>query len=138
MVERSHTAGWWPALYQPIQAAKEKLAEWFAPKADASMSTESYHISLELPGVSASDIDISMHDGALIVRGEKRFDNQEEGESYFFSEREYGMFQRSFRMPPDANTAGIDAEYQNGILNIRIPKVAPKTTDTQKIPIRTS
>lgn len=138
MVERSHTAGWWPAIYQPIQAAKEKIAEWFAPKADASVSTDAYRISMELPGVAAGDIDISMHDGALVVRGEKRFETEETGDSYFFSEREYGMFQRSFRMPPDANTAGIDASFQNGVLSVVIPKTVPKSVETQKIPIRTA
>ncbi len=138
MVERSHTAGWWPALHQPLQTAKEKLAEWFAPRSDASMSTQAYRISLELPGVAAEDIDISMHDGAMIVRGEKRFVKEEQTENYFFSEREYGMFQRTFRLPPDADARAIQADFKNGVLSIAIAKVTPKPAEARKIPIRTA
>jgi HSP20 family protein len=65
------------------------VAEWFAPKADAAMSEDCYEISLELPGVATDDIDVAVQDGSLTIRGEKRFDHQETGRTYFFSEREY-------------------------------------------------
>jgi hypothetical protein len=60
MVERSHTAGWRPAVYAPIKRAGEKIAEWFAPRSEATVSTDNYRISMELPGVAADDIEISM------------------------------------------------------------------------------
>ena len=96
MVERSHTAGWLPQTYAPLRRLGEKVAEWFAPKADATMAEDCYDISLELPGVAASEIDVTVQDGSLTIQGEKRFEHQEAGRTYFFSEREYGAFQRSF------------------------------------------
>jgi HSP20 family protein len=65
MVERSHTAGWLPQAYAPLHRLGEKVAEWFAPKADAAMGKDCYEMSLELPGVAASDIDVMVQDGSL-------------------------------------------------------------------------
>jgi HSP20 family protein len=137
MVERPHTASWWPAVYEPIKRAGEKIAEWFAPRSEAAVSTDNYRISMELPGVTADDIEISMQDGTLVVRGEKRFERQQEGDSYFFSEREYGAFQRSFRLPVDANTDAVTADFTNGVLTVTIPKVGPTPDRSRKISIRT-
>src|SRR6476619_4278955 len=125
MVERSHTAGWLPQAYAPLRRLGEKVAEWFAPKADAAMAEDSYEISVELPGVAPTDIDVMVQDGSLTIQGEKRFDHEEAGRSYFFSEREFGAFQRSFRLPPDAAADRIDAAFRNGVLSVRIPKLQP-------------
>lgn len=137
MVERSHTAGWLPSVTGPLKAAGEKIAGWFAPRSDASVSPQSYQISMELPGCTADDIDISVHDGAMVVSGEKRFEKTEEGESYFFSEREYGAFQRSFRLPADARAEAIDARFTDGILKITIPKMTAAAGQGRKVQIRT-
>ena len=138
MVERSHTAGWLPQAYAPLRRLGEKVAEWFAPKADAAMAEDCYDISLELPGVAAGDIDVMVQDGSLTIQGEKRFEHEEVGRTYFFSEREYGAFQRSFRLPPDAAADRIDAALKNGVLNVRIPKLQPATmADSRKVQVRT-
>jgi HSP20 family protein len=138
MVERSQAAGWWPSVYEPIKKAGEAVAGWLAPRSDASVSTENYQINMELPGVAADDIDISMRDSTMIVRGGKRFENTEQDDNFFFSEREYGAFQRSFRLPPDAHADNIVADYRNGVLTITIPKRAVPAADVRKIPIRSS
>lgn len=136
MVERSQGSGLWPAVYEPLRRAGERIADWFAPKSDAAAASEGYSISLELPGVSGEDIDISLHEGTLIVRGEKRSESEERGLTYFFSEREYGTFMRSFRLPPDANPDGIDAQLKNGVLTITVTKLAPNAGPSRKVPIR--
>jgi len=137
MVERSHTAGWFPQAYAPLRRLGEKVAEWFAPKADAAIAEDCYEISLELPGVAATDIDVTVQDGSLTIQGEKRFDHEEAGRTYFFSEREYGAFQRSFRLPPDAAADHIDAMFKNGVLSVRIPKLQPAAADSRKVQVRT-
>jgi len=140
MVERSHTAGtagWWPSVYAPMKAAGERIAGWFAPRSDASVGADAYQITMELPGCKAEDIDISLHDGAMVVSGEKRFESSEQGESYFFSEREYGAFQRTFRLPADARTEEIAADFRDGVLRISIPKLTAAARDGQKVAIRT-
>ena len=123
MVERSHTAGWPSQLYATPRQMSEKTSDWFAPKADAAMTEDYYGISMELPGVAVGDLQILAQDAALTVKGEKRFDHTESGRTYFFSEREYGAFQRSFRLPPDAAADRIDAVLKNGVLEIVIPKL---------------
>jgi HSP20 family protein len=156
MVERSHTAGWLPQGYaqayapqayvphvyapQPYAPAgrqAEKASEWFAPKADAGVSGDAYEITLELPGVDPENVQLTVQDGAVTVQGEKHVGREEGGWTYFFSEREFGAFQRSFRLPPDAAGDRIDAVFRNGILAIRIPKVQADEGDSRRVAIRT-
>jgi len=124
MVEKSHTAGWWPDLYQPLRNMSQRVADWFAPRSDASALEDYYEINVELPGVKSEDVDVSIEDNSLVVRGEKRYEHEEVGRTYFFSEREYGSFQRTFRLPPDADSEKIDAEFSDGILRLKIAKQA--------------
>jgi HSP20 family protein len=138
VVERSHTAGLWPAVYEPLKRATEKVAEWFAPKSDAAAVSDGYLINVELPGVAADDIDISIHEQTLVVRGEKRSEREQQGQDYFFSEREFGTFMRSFRLPPDANLEAVDAEFRNGVLTVAVPRLAMQAGGpTRKVPVRT-
>ena len=136
MVEKSHTAGWWPQLYEPLRGLGEKIADWFAPRSEASAVRDCYEISLELPGVDADDIDVSLEGGHLTVKGEKRFEREEQGRTYFFSEREYGAFQRSFRLPADAQADDITADFKNGVLVLTVPKSGPPKDRAKRIEIR--
>lgn len=136
MVERTQTGGWMPSLYEPIKKATQKVADWFAPRSDAAVSGEAYEITMELPGVSPEDMDIAVQDGMLVVSGEKRFEQQVSEKNYFFSEREYGAFQRAFRIPPDADQDAIDAEFKNGVLSIRMPKARVGTGPARKVAVR--
>jgi HSP20 family protein len=137
MVEKTHTAGWWPQVYEPLRNIGAKIADWFAPASDAASTEDAYEINMELPGVEADDIDIAVNDGQLTVRGEKRFQREEKGRTYYFSEREYGAFQRSFRLPTDADADNVAADFQNGVLTVRIPKTKPRQESAKKIQIRT-
>ncbi|WP_299396987.1 Hsp20/alpha crystallin family protein [Pelagibius sp.] len=136
MVEQSHTAGWWPRLYEPFQAMGQKVADWVAPRSDASTLENAYEINVELPGVNPDDVDVSIHNNNLIVRGEKRHTRQEKGRTFFFSEREYGLFQRSFRLPPDADADSIDASFSDGVLCLKIAKQSPSKPAGKKIEVR--
>jgi HSP20 family protein len=95
-----------------------------------------YEINVELPGVKTEDVDVSTEDNSLVVRGEKRYEHEETGRTYFFSEREYGSFQRTFRLPPDADSDKIDAELNDGILRLKIAKRTSSQTAAKKIAIR--
>ncbi len=141
MVEKSHTAageraGWWPSLYEPLRGLGQRVADFFAPSAEAAVTDAFYEISLELPGVTAKDIDVSVHDGSLTIKGEKRAQRQEQGRTYFFSEREYGAFQRSFRLPADVDPKSISADFNDGVLTVKIPKVGPPPNKAHKIAVR--
>ena len=137
MVEKSHTAGSRPALYEPLKSFGKKIADWFAPHSEASAAEDSYDISLELPGVSADDIDVSVHEGHLTIKGEKRAEREEKGRTYFFSEREYGAFERSFRLPTDAQSSKITAEFKDGVLTVKVPKTEPPADRIKRIKVQT-
>jgi HSP20 family protein len=136
MVEKSHTAGWWPDLYEPLRNMGQRVADWFAPRSDASALEDFYEINVELPGVKTEDVDVSIEDNSLVVRGEKRFEHEETGRTYFFSEREYGAFQLAFRLPPDVDSDKIDAEFRDGILRLKIAKRASSQVAGRKIDVR--
>ncbi|MFT5508217.1 MAG: HSP20 family protein [Hyphomicrobiaceae bacterium] len=136
MVENTHTAGAWPHLYEPIRGIGQKVADWFAPRSEASVMEDCYEIRVELPGVTAENVDVSIHDNNLTVRGEKRFEREETDRDFFFSEREYGAFQRTFRLPPDAANDKIDADFKDGVLSLKIGKKVSTSPTSRKIEIR--
>lgn len=136
MVEKSHSPGWWPSLYEPLRQFGERVADWVAPRSEAKASAGAYEISVELPGVAQDDIDIALADGVLTVKGEKRSERREEGEDYFFSEREYGRFQRSFRLPPDADAENVSAAFADGVLRITVPRRGEAQAGARKIRVR--
>lgn len=141
MVEKAHTApaepaGWWPQVYGPLRQMGSKIADFFAPSADAAATAEFYEINVELPGVAAEDIDIAVHDNTLTIKGEKRAEKQESGRTYFFSEREFGAFIRTFRLPNDSAPDDIAAEFGDGVLRIRIAKTAPTEQTGRRVPVR--
>jgi HSP20 family protein len=137
MVEKSHTAGSRPSLYEPLKRFGEKIADWFAPLSEASAGEGRYDITLELPGVKAEDIDVSVHEGHLTIKGEKRSEREEKGRTYFFSEREYGAFERSFRLPTDAQSDKVTADFRDGVLTVTVPKVGPPSGRSKKIKVKT-
>jgi HSP20 family protein len=100
----------------------QRVSEWFAPASEASTTGDAYTITIELPGVADGDIDVSVHDGTLTVKGEKKTSREETGETWYFSERQYGAFTRSFRLPPDADEDAVAADLKDGVLTVRLPK----------------
>jgi HSP20 family protein len=73
-----------------------------------------------------------------MIRGEKKSERQESGRTFFFSELEYGSFQRSFRLPADADADKIDAAFKDGVLNLRIAKADTSKPAGKKISVRQS
>lgn len=136
MVESSHTAGLWPSLYEPFRALGHRMADFFAPASEAGSDETVYEIDLELPGVAQGDIEISVGDNVLTVKGEKRSAREERKGAVYFSERHYGAFQRSFRLPEDAEAGQVDASFKDGLLMLTIPRRRPEPPKQQKITIR--
>jgi HSP20 family protein len=136
MVEKSHTAGWLPNIYEPLRQMGQRVADWFAPRSDASAMKDFYEINVELPGVKAEDVDVSVHEGGLTVRGQKHYAREETGRTYFFSEREFGSFERTFRLPTDADSQNIDASFSDGVLCMKIAKITTKQNEAKSIKVR--
>lgn len=135
MVEKSHTAGLWPAFYEPFRNLGARVADWLAPASDASSDDKAYRISVELPGVKEEDIEVSVHDGLVSIKGQKQSEREEKGDTWFFSERQFGSFSRSFRLPADAEGDKIAANLKDGVLSISVPKSAPEIPEARKVQI---
>jgi HSP20 family protein len=136
MVEKSHTAGWLPNIYEPLRQMGQRVADWFAPRSDASAMKDFYEINVELPGVKAEDVDVSVHEDGLTVRGEKQYEREDTGRTYFFSEREFGSFERTFRLPTDADSQNIDASFSDGVLCLKIAKKSANKAEAKTIKVR--
>ena len=79
-------------------------------------------VKMEVPGVSMDDIDISLADGVLTIKGEKRHEEEVKEQDYYRSEMSYGSFQRAFAVPREIDGSKITATYENGVLEVLLPK----------------
>ncbi len=136
MVETNQTSGFWPSLYAPLRGVGSRIADWLSPASDASSDEDTYRISMELPGVSESDINVTAEAGMLVVSGEKSSEREDKGDTWYFSERQYGSFRRSFRLPVDADDEGVVAHMKDGVLEISVPRKKPGAGTAKSIPVR--
>lgn len=97
--------------------------DWL-PSVDVSETDDQLVIKAELPGLDAKDVNVSISGDVLTVKGEKKKEEEKEDEHFHSSERYYGSFQRSFRLPANIKTDEVDATYDKGILQLRLRKTA--------------
>ena len=94
----------------------------WSPAVDLAETGEEFLAKVELPGVDKNDIKITMENNVLTIRGEKQQEKKEKDVNFHRVERYYGSFQRSFELPGNVKNDKIDAEFNDGILTIRMPK----------------
>ncbi|MDD3626642.1 MAG: Hsp20/alpha crystallin family protein [bacterium] len=92
------------------------------PSVDISETDNAILVKAEIPGVGKDDIDVTLHDDIITIRGEKKEEKREEKENCLLLERTYGKFQRSFRLPSEVDPNKIKASFKDGILNLELPK----------------
>lgn len=107
-----------------------------APHVEVSQEEKSYEISAELPGVDEKDVSVSLQDHVLTVSGEKKSEREEEKTGYLMSERRYGSFRRSFRVPDDVDESKIAAKFDKGVMTISLPKAASAKPKGRQIPVK--
>ncbi|MEE9402779.1 MAG: Hsp20/alpha crystallin family protein, partial [Desulfobacteria bacterium] len=95
--------------------------EWM-PAFDMSETDKELIVKGEVPGMDKKDINITVSDGMLTIRGEKKHEKKEENEQYHHVERRYGAFSRTMRLPHEVEADKVDATYKEGVLRIRLPK----------------
>lgn len=109
-----------------------KETNW-VPAFDISENDKEYTLTAELPGIDAKDLDITISDGILTVKGEKKREKEDKGENYHRIERSYGSFQRSFHIPEKVKTEKVDATFKDGILKLTLEK--DEKSETKKITV---
>ena len=96
----------------------------FAPPVDVYEDEHSVTLKIEVPGIEEKDIDVRVENNTLTVHGERRFEKEEKEENFRRVERQYGSFTRSFTLPNTVDSENIDAQYDKGVLKIRLAKKA--------------
>lgn len=94
----------------------------WTPALDVFETQEKFVITMELPGVSPDDVDISVEDSTLMVRGERKFYSEQQEESFLRIERRFGEFTRSLTLPSTADAESIQASFDQGVLTVEVPK----------------
>ena len=79
-------------------------------------------ITADLPGLKAEDVDVTVEDGTLSIRGERKLEETSEGETYHRVERIYGVFERAFSLPNSVDVNKIEAHFSNGEMTLTLPK----------------
>jgi HSP20 family protein len=102
----------------------------FDTKMDVSETDKAVKVCVDLPGVAESDIDVSLDDDMLTIRGEKKLEQERGGEKENFHvvERSYGAFQRSLRLPFKAKPEDVRARFENGVLTVTVPKTTEQAS----------
>lgn len=94
----------------------------WAPAVDIFESPETIELTFEIPGVNKNDVRVNIENHQLTVSGERRLQHEDKREGYHRIERSYGSFMRSFTIPNTVDTNKINAEYENGVLRLTLPK----------------
>ena len=94
----------------------------WAPSVDIYENKDQIVLEAELPGMKQEDFDLSIENNVLTLRGERKFEKTDETDNYHRVERSYGAFTRSFTLPQTVTAEGANAEYNNGVLRVTLPK----------------
>lgn len=112
---------------------KRELGWTNLPAMDIVENDKDYQISAELPGIDDKDIDVSLSNGLLLIKGEKKEEKEDKRKDSYLSERRYGSFQRSFRVPENVDVEHIGASFSKGVLTLTLPKKADAPKAEKKI-----
>lgn len=105
-------------------------------QADLSETDEAWELQIDLPGMSKDDVRIDYANGVVTVAGERTDEREDKRKGYYLSERTYGSFQRSFRVPEGVKADDIKARFDNGVLTIELPKSEEARKQSHRIEIQ--
>ena len=108
----------------------------FTPQVDVTENDKEIKISAELPGMDEKDIDLSLQNDMLTIKGEKKEEKEDKGKDYYRMERSYGSFIRTIPLPVEVETDKVEAKFKKGVLSITLPKTAKAVAETKKIAVK--
>ena len=108
----------------------------FSPSVDVTENDKEIKISAELPGMDEKDIDVSLQNDMLTIKGEKKEEKEDKGKDYYRMERSYGSFIRTIPLPNEVETDKVEAKFKKGVLSITLPKTAKAVAETKKIAVK--
>ncbi len=128
----------WPRdFFSRVEPGGSLAVEW-NPRCDVSEGEDAIIIHAELPGVAAQDMEVTVLDSTLRIRGEKRGEKKEEEKGRTYSERFFGSFERTIAIPATVDASKIEATLKDGVLEVKLPRTIPVEPAEKKITIRAS
>jgi HSP20 family protein len=123
--------GWprWPALFR-------RHGEFTLPELDVRENTNSFVVEAELPGVDEKDVSVTLANGMLTIKGEKKHEKEEKSENYHLTERSFGSFERAIRLPETIDDAKVEAKFDKGVLRITAAKKPEAVKAERRIEIK--
>lgn len=122
--------------FRGLSPAFDMKGAGIMPKVEVSEDKKAYEITAELPGVDEADVNLTLHDDVLTFSGEKKSQRDEKKKGYQVSERSYGSFRRSFRLPNDVDADQISAKFDKGVVTITLPRTARTKPKGRSIPVK--
>jgi HSP20 family protein len=110
--------------WDPFRELEEAMLFDWSPTVDVIETPEEFQIKAELPAVKKEDVMVSVDHRILRLEGERRHETEGVGENYSHIERSYGAFLRAFELPANVDDTHVWAEFEDGVLNVRLPKTA--------------
>lgn len=129
--------------FRDLSAAQEQLDRMvgrsfgrnaWVPSLDVRETEDKFIVMVDLPGLDPKDVEVTLEDGVLTLRGEREFTRNVDEEQFHRIERSYGSFARSIRLPRVADTERVEASFDKGVLSIEVPKreeAKPRTIDVK-------
>lgn len=115
----------------PAFAGLDRSAGW--PHVELGETDKEIRVTAELPGLDEKDVEITVEDGALTLRGEKRSEVEDKDRGY--TERSYGRFERRIGLPKGVDRDKADATFKNGVLTVTLPKTEAANENVRRIPV---
>ncbi len=122
----------WPSMPGLMKTSEQGLV---VPSMDIRENGSEIVIEAELPGMEEKDIDVSLNNGMLTIKGEKRSEQEKKEDNYHLTERRYGSFQRSFRVPDTVDPDKVEASLEKGVLHVTMAKKPEATSTPKKISV---
>ena len=118
-----------------LEPRREAGAAAFWPQVDVTETDKEIKVSAEIPGVEPKDIDLSVEDGMLTIKGEKKYEREEKEKGQYRMERSYGSFERAIELPAEVDESKAKAEFKKGVLRLTLPKKPGAPSRRKKIAV---
>ena len=118
------------------RGALEESWGGYTPRVDLTEDEKAYTVTAELPGMDEKDVEVTLSDNALTLRGEKKHESEEKGKNFYRMERSYGSFQRVVPIPAEVDDKKIEATFKKGVLTVNLPKTEAARKEEKKITVK--
>lgn len=125
----------WSRFERPFGGANGALTG-FGPTTDVSETDEAIEVAIELPGLDEKDVEVSLTDDVLTIRGEKKHESEDRRKGVYISERSWGSFYRMVPLPPGVDADKATADFKRGVLTVTLPKTPEAQSKIKRIDVK--